>query len=182
MDERLTFFTIQAMINQIDNIYFIFTSQNFFASLEQISFLIQKREPLLYSHLSKMNLKLSHIVHTVWTNLLFPSCEIPASFTLFDSFVSEGRKVYVRFLLAFFTKEKYHFLNCNNQDEFSSQISSSLSKFANLSYVQSIIKIGFAIHLAYQTHLAKPEERISKSLGAVPSFLFPPKPSPCTLR
>lgn len=157
-----TFYSLLAMINHEDSFYFTETNKKFIASMEAVDNLISIKFPNVMKQAKFLGMK--NICMYVLPKFFLPPLNMNISLTIFDLFISEGRKIMVRMTLALISFIQNELCHAFNPEQFKEIINDAILDMKTVSKMKTIIRTGFGIHLSRTGHILV-EER--KSIGQI---------------
>lgn len=169
MEPPLAYLTLQSIINKSreSSFFLLLSKDQLFTAVESVEKLIIMRQPNIANHAEKLGIHLSQLILSIFPSFFIPFISISVSLTVFDAFVSEGRKVLFRFLLQILNDEKNNLLNTNNPNEFGRIIFNAIDRLNNPSKLKSFTKKAYKLKLKRKDHI----EKLEKEANGIPESL-----------
>ncbi|KAK8836839.1 hypothetical protein M9Y10_037363 [Tritrichomonas musculus] len=163
MEPSLAYLSLQAIINtsRESSYYLLLNKEQLFTTIEAVEKLIVIRFSSVANHAEKLGINLSQLILSIFPYFFIPFISGPVSLTIFDSFVSEGRKVLFRFFLQILYDEKSNLTNTNDPNEFGRLIFNAVDRLNDPNKMKAFIKKAFKIKMKRRTHIEKLEEKAS---------------------
>lgn len=164
MEPPLAYLSIQAIINKSREslFYVLLNKKQLFAAIDSVEKLIVSRLPNVADHATKLGINLSQLILSIFPSFFIPFVSYPVSLTFFDSFVSEGRKVFFRFILQILSDEKSNLIGTADENEFDRIIFNAIDRLNDPIIMKSFIKKAFKIKLKRKNIFKKLEKRTSE--------------------
>jgi len=159
LEPQLAYLSLQSMINRSidDSWYFTLSKEQFLASVQGFRDLAEAKCPNIVTHAEKLGLNVSQIGLALFPVFFLPFTPIQVALTVFDSFVSEGRKVLVRFCLSLFIQEQKQLLQTKTPKAFLMVLVSAMDKLSEIQSMKTFISNSFKIFLSRGKHIKKYE-------------------------
>ena len=162
MEPPLAYLSVQAMINRSKGMtWYVATSRERFAAsifaLRDIAFksckaVITHAEDILGLSVSRM-----------WTPFIptffLPLASLSSVLTVFDAFVSEGRKVLSRLCVGILATEKELLLKATTEGSFIDIVTRAVERMDSVPKLRELLKTSFGITMSRSRHLVKAESR-----------------------
>lgn len=174
LEPSLAYLTIQQMINKStkNSWYFTLTRETFIASVSGFRGLIGSKIPAIYKKASSLGLDIAQIGLALFPVFFLPFTPIHVALTLFDSFVSEGRKILVRFAISLFDIEKTSLLQCETSEDFLNTLVRGMNMLSSPGSTQRFLEHSFKIFLSRPRHIDKFELKALNESNDTNSLLY----------
>ena len=175
MEPPLAYFTLQAMIEKSQSMswYIAATPETYSASVFVLRDIASKSCKAVVSHAeSVLNMSVSKIWMPYIPTFFLPLIRLPAVLTVFDAFVSEGRKVLARLCVGIFVAEKDVLVKTSTSASFLDIVSRGVAQMNTVSALQAIMKKSFGLNMSRSQH-AKMEQKFIKTGGFVAAIHKP---------
>lgn len=163
MEPNLAYLSLQAIINKSKEslFYLLLNKKQFYASIEAVEKLIIIRLPSVANHAQKLGIDFPQLIVSISPSFFIPFISYTVSLTFFDSFISEGRKVFFRFLLQILFDEKDNLVNTTDSSEFDRLIFNAIDRLNNPKVMNSFLKKAFKLKMKRKSHIEKFEKMSS---------------------
>lgn len=163
MEPSLAYLSLQSIINASKDslFYLLLNKKQYCMQIEAIEKLISIRFPTVFNHARKLGIEPPQLILSIFPSFFIPFISLPVSLTLFDSFISEGRKVFYRFILQILQNEKYNLVNTTDSSEFNRLIFNAIDRINNPDVMKAFLKKAFQIKLKRKNHIEKLEKKSS---------------------
>lgn len=164
MEPSLAYLSIQAIINRSkESLYYVLLNKSqLFAAIESVEKLIVSRLANVASHAQKLGINLPQLILSIFPSFFIPFISYPVSLTFFDSFVSEGRKIFFRFIIQIMYDERNNLTNTNDANAFGRIIFNAIDRLNDPQIMQEFIKKAFKIKLKRKKIFKKLEKSESE--------------------
>ena len=163
LEPPLAFFVLATMFerSEKDQAWFFTTSQeDFIGSLQAFRDLANSRCTKIVHHAEKLGINVGQLFSAIFPLFFFPFMPMHISFTIFDSFISEGRKILVRLSLSLFFQEKASLLAAKTPKEFIGVFVHAIQQLASLSIFNNFLQKSFKTFLSRNAHMAYFEKTV----------------------
>lgn len=163
MEPSLAYISLQAMINKSrkTSFYLLLDKTQLYVTIEAVEKLIVSRLPQIAHHCGKLNIILSQLILSILPSIFYPFISFNLSLRIFDSFVSEGRKVLLRFLLQILIDLKNNLLLTSDSNEFNRLIFTSINRLNDPVKMKEFSKKAFKIKMKWKSHIEKLERNVN---------------------
>lgn len=157
LEPSLAYLSIQQMINKStkNSWYFTLTRESFIASVTGFRALIASKIPAISKKTFELGLDIAQIGLALFPVFFLPFTPIHVALTLFDSFVSEGRKILVRFAISLFDIQKTELLQCKTSEDFLSTLVDAMNMLSSPHSTTKFLENSFKIFLSRPRHIDK---------------------------
>lgn len=162
LEPDLAYISIQAMINRSknDSWYFTLDKSHFLASIAAFCVLAQNRISNIYNKAIELGIEFSSFVMSMFQFLFLPFMPLPVVMTMFDSFVIEGRKILVRFLINLLKYCEKNLLVAKTKSEFINEVLKTMNDISSTSKLKHFLKDSFDISLQRKKHMIAIENKV----------------------
>lgn len=168
MEPPLAYLSVQAMINRSKEMawYIASNRDRYAASVFALRDLGWKSCKSVIKHAEDiLGLSISRMWSPFVPTFFLPLASLPAVLTLFDVFVSEGRKILSRLCVGILMTEKELLLKATTDGSFIDIVKRTVEEMDSVTKLKSLLKTSFRITMSRAKHLVKAE---SKFVDAVP--------------
>lgn len=162
LEPDLAYISIQAMINRSkkDSWYFTLDKYHFFASIAAFEVLAKNKISKVYKKANELGIEFSSFVMPLFHFFFLPFMPLPVVMTMFDSFVIEGRKILVRFLINLLKICEKKLLIAKTKNEFICEILKAMNEISSTAKLKIFLKDSFEIQLQRKKHMIEIENEV----------------------
>ena len=173
MEPPMAYWTVQAMIEKSKtmNWYIANNACEFNACAFALRDLGFKTCKSVLKHAeTTLHMSICRVLMCYIPTFFLPATSIQAALTVFDSFVSEGRKIMTRVCLSVLKSQEKILRRTTTIDSFCGIFHRSLEKLSQVSFLQDVMKQGFAFSMS-RSQCEKIERKFLENTKPVPASL-----------
>jgi hypothetical protein len=179
MEPPLAYLTIQAMINRSRNVscYLATSHERFAASVLAVRELGSKCAKDIIARADRLGVSVSKLCLSFIPSFFLPYASLPASLTIFDSFVTEGRKIVTCLCAAVFHQARHELAQTETADDFNRVMTATIENFNGVPALQACLGKSFSITGAKPRQYGPVEEKCMKHRDQIPLIVARRRPS-----
>ena len=166
LDQEKAYFALQAMINTGDR-YFTLSKEKFVASMHSFENILSYYSHRLAEHTKSLNILIGEIAFFVIPLFFTTKMLKEVALVICDSFVSEGRKVMVRYFIGILLRIQNQLLETNTADEFMNAIVNYLTLLQSPEEMHDLTDLSFSIRLSQERNIAPAEQKALRRKNTV---------------
>jgi hypothetical protein len=161
MEPPLAYLSLQAMINRNrkKGWYLATGHERFTASVFAIRDLAMKNCKKVIGHAEQLDVSISKLFFDCIPSFFLPKVTLPVALTIFDSFVTEGRKILARICCGLLFEAKDRLLDTKTKEGFDNVVGSQIENLQSVAVLQKVIQSSFKLSISRERHVERAESK-----------------------